>query len=382
MHNSAGAQELFASIKDDLARTVTLDWISVQKRVPVRVLEKQVRALNWNAPLLGEIEDEAEKERVIRLVLEKGLSPRSFELELRRLLPRSRESTMPFGVGGVQVYCPADSADMSQLDDGSVRLIVTSPPYGGKVVFEEDYLSKAETADEYFSLAEPITEECFRVLAPAGKMVVNWADPIGEWNNRQWMERDEYEEHIYAHRWVELAKRVGFKLWARKIWHKNVYYSLAQNRVRADEAFRVDGKTHLDWEWLLTFRKPGPAPSAVYTTLNYGEWVECSRGVWYIPGAEAMRGLAVFPEELVSRFIEMYSCKGGFVLDPFLGTGTTVRVARALGRRGIGYEINPGLSSFIGARLQQKMSPRSGEGFFADLVSPQEKGTLDHKSRL
>jgi hypothetical protein len=179
VHNSAGAQELFASIKDDLARAVTLDWISEQKKIPIRALEKRVRALNWNAPLLAEIEDEAEKERVTRLVLEKGLSPRSFELELRRLLPRSRKSTMPFGVDGVQVYCPADSADTSQIEDSSVRLIVTSPPYGAKLAFGKDYLSKAETADEY-SLAEPITEECFRVLTPACKMVVNWADPIGE----------------------------------------------------------------------------------------------------------------------------------------------------------------------------------------------------------
>jgi hypothetical protein len=123
----------------------------------------------------------------------------------------------------------------------------------------------------------------------------------------------------------------------------------------------------------LTFRKPGPAPSAAYTTLNYGEWVEYSRGVWYIPGAEAMRDLAVFPEELVSRFIEMYSCKGDFVLDPFLGTGTTVAVARALGRRGIGYEINPGLSSLIGARLQQKCLRDRGRDFSLTLSAQKRR---------
>jgi DNA modification methylase len=353
IRSSAGALEVIASVKDEFARQVVLDWTRKQKKVPVRVLERRARTLNRNAALLEQVKNKVKKEKKIRLALEKGISPKKFELELKNLLPKTREVASTAFIednGGVQLYCPADSADMSQIQDESVRLIVTSPPYGRKIAFEGDYLSKAKTPDEYFSLIEPIIEECFRVLVPSGKLVINWADPIGEWGNEEPASSGEYAEHIYAHRWVELAERVGFKLWARQIWRKNVYYSIAQNRVRWEDACRTDGKTHLDWEWILTFRKPGPMPEG-NTGLPYEKWVELSKAVWYISGAQDERGLATFPKELVSRLIQLYSFEGDLILDPFLGTGTTLAVAKVLGRRAVGYEINPDLKPTIKERL-------------------------------
>lgn len=354
VRGSAGVQEVIATIKDESARKVVVDWVSEQKKVPVRMLEKRVKALNRNAPLLAQVKNGAKKQKVIRLALEKGISPKKLELELKNLLPKAQDSSAPITNNGdsVQVYCPADSADMNQVQDGSARLIVTSPPYGGKVPFKEDYLSKAKTPEEYFSLVEPIIEECFRVLAPGGKLVINWADPIGEWGSQDRTKSEDYAEHVYAHKWAELAERVGFKLWARQIWHKNVYYSIAQKRVRWEDACRTDGKVHLDWEWVLTFRKPGPAPDG-NTGLPYEKWIEYSKGVWHIQGAQDERGLAKFPDELVSRLIQLYSFEGDLVLDPFLGTGTTLAVAKALGRRGIGYEINPSRR----AQIMEKLSP-------------------------
>jgi len=353
VRSPAGAQEVVATIKDDFARKVVVDWVSEQKRVPVRMLEKRAKTLNRNAPVLVQVKNAAKKEKVIRLALEKGISPKKLELELKNLLPKPQDSSAPItnNSDSVQVYCPADSADMNQVQDGSVRLIVTSPPYGRRVDFEEDYLSKAKTPEEYFSLVEPIIEECSRVLAPGGKLVINWADPIGEWGSQDSTKSEDYAEHIYAHKWVELAERVGFKLWARQIWHKNIYYSIAQKRVRWEDACRTDGKVHLDWEWLLTFRKRGPAPDG-NTGLPYEKWIEYSKGVWHIQGAQDERGLAKFPDELVSRFIQLYSFEGDLVLDPFLGTGTTLAVAKALGRRGIGYEINPSRK----AQIMEKLS--------------------------
>jgi len=77
--------------------------------------------------------------------------------------------------------------------------------------------------------------------------------------------------------------------------------------------------------------------------------------VWYVQGAQNARGLAVFPEGLVSRLVRLYPFEGDVVLDPFLGSGTTVAVAKRLGRRGIGYEINPDLKAEITKRLGTKV---------------------------
>ncbi len=354
VRGSASAEEAIASIKNDFARDVAADWATGKKKVSVRALEKKARTLNRNAQLLEQVEDGPKKRNIIETAMEKGISPQKLKLELQNQLPKPKEDERTAPIENhderVQVYCPKDSAAMSEVKDSSVRLIVTSPPYGGKIAFDGDYLSKAKTPNEFFSQVEPIMEECFRVLMSGGKLVINWADPIGEWGGKDSTDNGEYAEHTYIHRWVELAERVGFKLWARQIWQKNVYYSIAQKRVRWEDACRADGKVHLDWEYLLTFRKPGPMPEG-NTGLPYEEWVELSKGVWYVQGAQNARGLAVFPEELVSRLIRLFSFEGDVVLDPFLGTGTTVAVAKKLGRRGVGYEINPDLKAEITKKL-------------------------------
>lgn len=101
----------------------------------------------------------------------------------------------------------------------------------------------------------------------------------------------------------------------------------------------------------MVFRKPGPMPMAK-NELSYDEFVELTDAVWRIPAAcEGPRGLAVFPEELVERLIRYYSFPGDLIVDPFLGSGTTVKVARRLGRRGIGYEIASWLLPIIRKNL-------------------------------
>jgi DNA modification methylase len=353
----AGAQEALAGIRHEFARDVTMSWeLKKKRRTPIRVLEKRARTLNSNAKLLEQVPNGKKKEKIIRLALKTGMSPKKLELELENLLPKTKdeERAAPFENHDemVQAYCPRDSVSMPEVKDGSVRLILTSPPYGGKIAFEGDYLSKAKTPNEFFSQIEPMVQEWFRKLMPGGKAVINWADPIGNWANKETTENGEYAEHIYAHKWVELAEKAGFKLWARQIWHKNVFYSIAQRRVRYEDALHTNGKTHLDWEWLLTFRKPGPAPEG-RSKLSYQKWKKYTKGVWYIKGARSSRGLAAFPPELVSRLIQLYSFKGDLVLDPFLGTGTTVAVAKKLGRRGVGYEINPDLKAEIKRTLER-----------------------------
>ena len=349
---SAGVMAAIAGVKDPFVQKRVLRWAKKRKRIPVRVLDKRVHVLNKCHNELEQLSSKPRlKKQVIDLVLEKCPHPTDVQLEAKRLLADTSERSAAekkreISVG---VYI-GDSQDMNEVGDESVRLIVTSPPYFNKVKFD-DYLSRCRTPDEFFAKIEPIIRECARVLAPAGKLVINWGEPIGE------AEGEKYEEEILAHRWVEACRKAGLKLWGKWIWWKDPpAYAIAQDRVQWKDAARGDGRIHLNWEWLLVFRKPsqgGNEQSVREVALSHEDFVVLSNGVWCIPAArEGPRELAVFPEELVERVIKYYSQPGDTILDPFLGSGTTVLVARRLGRNGIGYEISRSLASIIQERLK------------------------------
>jgi DNA modification methylase len=285
----------------------------------------------------------ADKEKIINWALEKCPHPRQVKLEVERIIgANATENTENIDGDDVKVYFKS-SEDMSEVPNESVALIVTSPPYWNKVEFQ-DVLSRAKTPDEFFQLMEPIIQESTRVLIPSGKFVLNWGEPIGKETGQ------DYQEEVYVNKWIELFKKHGLRLYAKIIWEKNVFYAASMNRVRYEDARRGDGKTHLNWEWVLVFRKPGSTREGD-SQLSYDEWKEASKSVWHIPAAQSIKGLAVFPEELVKRVVKLYSFPGDTILDVFLGSGTTLAVAKALNRRGIGYEINRELRQIIKQKL-------------------------------
>ena len=105
------------------------------------------------------------------------------------------------------------------------------------------------------------------------------------------------------------------------------------------------------FEWIIVFSKKGKRQPVLkkikekskITTKEWQDWAINS--VWEMQPAKAksIGHTAPFPDELPKRLIRLYSFHGDTVLDPFVGSGTTVRVAESLGRKGIGYDINPGL---------------------------------------
>ena len=105
--------------------------------------------------------------------------------------------------------------------------------------------------------------------------------------------------------------------------------------------------SHNIYEYIVVFRKKGkrlkPESAAKEKSrMTIDELYEFTRPVWQIEGVTSMRKLghlAIFPDEIPYRLIRMYSFVGDTVLDPFLGTGTTMKVARSLGRNSVGYEI-------------------------------------------
>lgn len=128
------------------------------------------------------------------------------------------------------------------------------------------------------------------------------------------------------------ADSAGFYLYDQRIWHKDPCW--ANSRWHSNSYRAVD-----EFEHVYVFWQPG---CTVYDRerlhpLEWSEWG--SRGVWNIRSVRQNdRHEAEFPEELARRVIRLYSPEGGVVIDPFVGTGTTTKVARSLGRKWLGID--------------------------------------------
>ena len=133
---------------------------------------------------------------------------------------------------------------------------------------------------------------------------------------------------------AEWAEKAGFYLYDQRIWHKDPCW--ANSRWHSNSYRAVD-----EFEHVYVFWHPGITQYDRHR-LTPSEWAEWgSRGVWNIRSVgRNQRHEAEFPEELANRVIRLFSPVGGVVLDPFVGTGTTTKVAKLLGRQWLGIDIN------------------------------------------
>jgi len=134
---------------------------------------------------------------------------------------------------------------------------------------------------------------------------------------------------------TQWAEEAGFYLYDRRIWHKDPCWT--NSRWHSNSYRAVD-----EFEHILVFWQPG-VTQYDRNRLTAAEWSDWgSRGVWNIRSVRRNnRHEAEFPEELARRVVRLLSPKGGLVIDPFVGTGTTACAAKELGRVWLGVGIDP-----------------------------------------
>lgn len=247
----------------------------------------------------------------------------------------------------------ADSRHMPELEDASVHLVLTSPPYWQlKDYGSEGQIGYHDSYEEYLADLNQVWGECARVLHPGCRLCVNIGDQFARAAYYGRSKIIPIREAIVRH-----CEGLGLDYMGAIIWQKlTTCNTTGGGSVMGSYPYPRNGAIMIDYEFILVFKKPGKAPAVSRevkeaSRLTHEQWCEYFAGHWRFPGERQNGHLAAFPEELPRRLIRMYSFVGERVLDPFLGSGTTVKVAAEEGRVGLGFEINRDFRPVIERKL-------------------------------
>jgi len=275
-----------------------------------------------------------------------------------------------------------DSRRMEEVEDKSVHLVITSPPYPMIKMWDEIFRKLDERIDRSWSRLEVETDakmrekyvkriyelmhenlakvwrEVYRVLVDGGIACINIGDATRSLNGQFRL----FANHSKV---IEYCEKIGFTTLPYILWKKPT----TKPKYKGKGAFLGSGflppnaYVTLDCEFILIFRKGGLRKfkpkdemrhASKYTKEERDSWFT---QVWDVVGVKQSipdieRRVAAFPEEIPYRLIRMFSVIGDTVLDPFLGTGTTTKVAMSLNRNSIGYEIDEGLIEVIKEKVR------------------------------
>jgi len=267
-----------------------------------------------------------------------------------------------------------DARVMSEIPDNSVHLIVTSPPYFNIKDYSKDghqnkkhsekndsQIGDIENYDRYIQELLSVWKECERVLVPNGKIIINV--PLIPMIKSEMTTH--YNRHIFdINAGIQHSILRGTKLFLYDtyIWNRtnpskalmfgsypyprNFY---AQNTIEFVTVYVKDGKS----------LNSLPKEIKEKSKLTQKEWVEFTKQIWSIPipgrGDSAFgEHPAIMPEEIVKRCVRLFTYVGDVVLDPFAGSGTTLKIAKQLGRNYVGYEIMIAYKKVINKKISQE----------------------------
>ena len=267
----------------------------------------------------------------------------------------------------------SDCRAMEELDDNSVQLVVTSPPYNvGK---KYNYYEDRKPLDNYLAFLKLVWQECKRVLVPGGRLAINIANTG----------RNPY---IPLHAFIiQQCIDLGFIMRGEILWDKSATAGVSTawgSFARASNPTLRD--TH---EYIMVFSKDTmrlePEWSrGDHTGITNREFVDWTRSIWHKNGAakQALRDTArsiwhfgtqskkvqqktkgiahpaPFPLDLPLRLILLYTNVNDVVLDPFMGSGSTAIAARLTQRHYVGYEISPDYIEIANERINLYTSPQ------------------------
>jgi DNA modification methylase len=264
-----------------------------------------------------------------------------------------------------QIYFK-NANDMPMLPAASIELVVTSPPYPMIEMWDDLFAGQNPSIGDALknkkgllafelmhNALDEIWNEVYRILTPGGFACINIGDATRTIDGNFML----YPNHsrILSGLW-----RIGFTALPVILWRKQTN---APNKFMGSGMLPSGAYVTLEHEYILILRK---GPKREFKTSDAKRirresaifWEE--RNIWYSDVWLDLKGTtqklnntgsrhrsAAFPFEVPYRLINMYSVKGDTVLDPFLGTGTTMWAAMTAARNSIGFEMDKGFKNDI-----------------------------------
>jgi DNA modification methylase len=235
--------------------------------------------------------------------------------------------------------------ELNEEFKNSITLLFTSPPYFVARGYEE-YIKSEE---HYWDIISDVFTKSLNLIEGSGKVAVNFADRYANYKHF-----GRSLEITYVPNYVDIFSE-QCDLWGRIIWDKKRVMLDGARHISNSGRFTGRMRISPNWEYIFIWRKSGPMEDKE-VDMQYEEWRDWVDGVWQIPCVNTNEQvgdtkLAKFPEELAYRLIKMYSEPGDIILDPFVGSGTVVKVANELNRVGIGIDKNPEMLELLQANL-------------------------------
>ena len=246
-----------------------------------------------------------------------------------------------------------DSRALNKIEDKSVQLIITSPPYWQlKDYGTPNQIGFNDSYEEYINNLNLVWMECERILSEGCRLCIN----IG----------DQFSRSVYYGRYkvvpirteiIKFCEALKMDYMGAIIWQKaTTMNTTGGGAVMGSFPYPRNGILKIDYEFILIFKKLGKSPKPTLeqkenSIMTKEEWNQYFSSHWNFNGVKQSEHIAMFPEELPKRLIKMFSFSGETIFDPFLGSGTTTLAAKNLGRNSIGYEINKEFEPIIKEKL-------------------------------
>jgi site-specific DNA-methyltransferase (adenine-specific) len=285
------------------------------------------------------------------------------------------------GLSRFGIICDDAEKGLRDLPDASFNVAVTSPPY----YWARDYgfdgqLGHEDTVEEYVVSLCNVFDEVFRVLDSDGVFFLNIGDTYYSGNGQPHGSDPRSSSRNFMRNKFRAVDRSGWSIPKKSLigvpWKVafamqergwTLRSSIIWNRVNAFVEPTARDRPYRQYENLFMFSK------SRFYSFDRSELVE--EDVWSIPISRDSKSEhnARFPEELVRRCLLAGSPKGGWVLDPFLGSGTTIQTSLSLGRNAVGIEMSKAYVSAFLKSLDRTQLTSIPFNEFVDSINPRPR---------